>query len=80
VTAGDIRKFAALGCMGPNQAKAFGRVGMGRCQGRNCGITVTKMLSDIHNQTPDATGYFRIRPPLKPVTLGEIASMATDPD
>ncbi len=75
VTAGDIRGYARLGCLGPNQAKAFGRAGMGPCQGRYCGLTVTALLAEANRQTPDATGYYRIRPPLKPVTLGELAAM-----
>jgi len=32
-------------------------------------------LAEANGQTPDATGYYRIRPPLKPVTLGELAAM-----
>lgn len=76
VTAGDIRRMAGLGCLGPNQAKAFGRAGMGPCQGRYCGLSVTRILSDTNEITPDETGYYRIRPPLKPVTLGEIAALA----
>jgi NADPH-dependent 2,4-dienoyl-CoA reductase/sulfur reductase-like enzyme len=75
ITAGDIRHYARLGCLGPNQAKAFGRPGMGPCQGRYCGLTVTGLLSEANGQSPDETGYFRIRPPLKPVTLGELADM-----
>jgi NADPH-dependent 2,4-dienoyl-CoA reductase/sulfur reductase-like enzyme len=80
VTAGKIRDYARMGCLGPNQAKAFGRAGMGPCQGRYCGLTVTQILADENNQTPDDTGYYRIRPPLKPVTLGELALMDTDPE
>lgn len=76
VTAGDIRRTAGLGCLGPNQAKAFVRAGMGPCQGRYCGLSVTRILSDTNGIPPDATGYYRIRPPLKPVTLGEIAALA----
>ncbi len=75
VTAGDIRSYAKLGCLGPNQTKAFGRAGMGPCQGRYCGLTVTELLADANGQSPDETGYYRIRPPLKPVTLGELAAM-----
>lgn len=75
VTAGDIRHYTKLGCTGPNQAKAFGRAGMGPCQGRYCGLTVTTLIAKETGQAPDATGYYRIRPPLKPVTLGEIAAM-----
>ncbi len=76
VTAGDIRGYARLGCLGPNQTKAFGRPGMGPCQGRTCGLTVTALLAEANGQSPEETGYFRIRPPLKPVTLGELAAMA----
>ncbi|SFA60457.1 BFD-like [2Fe-2S] binding domain-containing protein [Paracoccus halophilus] len=75
VTAGDVRRYAGLGCLGPNQTKAFGRVGMGPCQGRYCGLTVNSVLAAANKQSEDATGYYRIRPPLKPVTLGEIAAM-----
>jgi len=75
VTAGDIRRYAALGCLGPNQAKAFGRAGMGPCQGRYCGLSVSVILAQANGLTPDATGYYRIRPPIKPVTLGELASL-----
>ncbi|MCA8909467.1 MAG: FAD-dependent oxidoreductase [Rhodospirillaceae bacterium] len=75
VTAGEIRGYAKLGCIGPNQTKAFGRAGMGPCQGRYCGLTVTALLAEATGQTPDQTGYYRIRPPLKPVTLGELAAM-----
>jgi len=75
VTAGDIRGYAKLGCLGPNQTKAFGRAGMGPCQGRYCGLTVTALLARANGQTPDETGHYRIRPPLKPVTLGELAAM-----
>ncbi len=80
VTAGKIRDYARMGCLGPNQAKAFGRAGMGPCQGRYCGLTVTQILANENNQTPDDTGYYHIRPPLKPVTLGELALMDTDPE
>lgn len=75
ITAGDIRGYAELGCIGPNQTKAFGRAGMGPCQGRYCGLTVTALLAHANDKSPDATGYYRIRPPLKPVTLGELAAM-----
>ena len=74
VTAGDIRRYAALGCKGPNQAKAFGRSGMGPCQGRYCGLTVTEILSAENGISQQETGALRIRSPLKPVTLGELAA------
>lgn len=76
VTAGDIRGFVALGCSGPNQAKSFGRCGMGPCQGRQCGLTVTEVIADARDVPPQEVGYYRIRPPIKPVTLGELAGEA----
>ncbi|QRQ85002.1 NAD(P)/FAD-dependent oxidoreductase [Cupriavidus oxalaticus] len=76
VTAGDIRGFVALGCSGPNQAKSFGRCGMGPCQGRQCGLTVTEVIADARGVPPQEVGYYRIRPPIKPVTLGELAGEA----
>ncbi|MFC8749403.1 NAD(P)/FAD-dependent oxidoreductase [Pseudomonas oryzihabitans] len=74
VTAGDVRRFVELGCSGPNQAKSFGRCGMGPCQGRMCGLTVTEIIAKSRGLTPDEVGYYRIRPPIKPITLGELAS------
>lgn len=75
VTAGAIRRAASLGCAGPNQSKAFNRAGMGPCQGRYCGLTVSKLLAEVNGASVEATGYYRLRPPIKPVTLGEIAQM-----
>ncbi|HSF93407.1 MAG TPA: NAD(P)/FAD-dependent oxidoreductase [Thermohalobaculum sp.] len=75
VTAGEVRGYAALGCLGPNQAKAFGRCGMGPCQGRYCGLTVGEVLADARGVAPAEVGYYRLRAPLKPVTLGELASL-----
>jgi NADPH-dependent 2,4-dienoyl-CoA reductase/sulfur reductase-like enzyme len=73
VTAGELRKFVELGCVGPNQAKSFGRCGMGPCQGRMCGLTVTEVIADARRVSPAEVGYYRIRPPIKPLTLGELA-------
>lgn len=76
VTAGDIRKYVEVGCLGPNQTKAFGRCGMGPCQGRLCGLTVTELIAHERKLHPSDVGYYRIRPPIKPVTLGELANIA----
>ena len=73
VSAGEVRRIVALGCEGPNQAKSFGRCGMGPCQGRMCGLTVTEVIADARKVPPASVGYYRIRPPIKPLTLGELA-------
>lgn len=74
VTAGAIRGFVELGCAGPNQTKSFGRCGMGPCQGRLCGLTVTEVIAQARNTSPEEVGYYRIRPPIKPITLAELAA------
>ncbi|UUZ77773.1 FAD-dependent oxidoreductase [Polaromonas sp. P1(28)-13] len=75
LTAGDIRKAAAIGQPGPNQIKAFTRAGMGPCQGRQCGYTVAHIIAAVQNRQVAEVGFYRIRPPLKPLTLGELASL-----
>jgi len=67
LTAGRIREMARLGCQGPNQTKFFSRCGMGPCQGRMCGLTVTQVLSSARGKRPQEVGAYRIRAPLKPV-------------
>jgi NADPH-dependent 2,4-dienoyl-CoA reductase/sulfur reductase-like enzyme len=74
VTAGQIRKYTDVGCQGPNQTKAFGRCGMGPCQGRLCGLTVTELIAEARGVSPEEVGYYSIRPPIKPVTIGELAA------
>ncbi|MBU8874941.1 FAD-dependent oxidoreductase [Reyranella sp. MMS21-HV4-11] len=75
VTAKQVRDTAKMGCEGPNQMKAFLRCGMGPCQGRLCGLTVTELIAAERKSTPDEVGYYRLRPPVKPITLAELASL-----
>jgi NADPH-dependent 2,4-dienoyl-CoA reductase/sulfur reductase-like enzyme len=75
VTAQQIVDVVALGCSGPNQAKSFLRCGMGPCQGRMCGLTVTELIAEARGVPPEEVGYFRLRPPVKPITLAELAAL-----
>jgi hypothetical protein len=43
-----------------------------------CGLTVTETLADAHGHHADSIGYFRQRPPAKPITVGELASLPKD--
>ena len=78
VTAGRIREVAGLGRPGPNQTKAFTRAGMGPCQGRQCGYTVTRLLAEASGRPPGEVGFYRARPPLKPITIGELATLGAE--
>ncbi len=75
VTADQVRQTVALGCSGPNQMKAFLRCGMGPCQGRFCGLTVSELIADERGVPVPDVGYFRLRFPTKPLTLGELAAL-----
>ena len=61
---------------GPNQMKAFLRCGMGPCQGRLCGLTVTELIAAATGQSPAAVGYYRLRPPVTPISVGDLGGHA----
>lgn len=75
VTAGELRARAVEGRPGLNQLKAFTRAGMGPCQGRQCGYSMAHIVAAAQGRPVEEVGFYRIRPPLKPVTLGELASL-----
>jgi bacterioferritin-associated ferredoxin len=79
VTAQQVVDAVRIGCIGPNQVKAFLRCGMGPCQGRFCALTVTELVARELKVSPGAVGHFRTRFPVKPITLGELASLPASP-
>jgi hypothetical protein len=64
------------GVLGPSQAKSFLRCGMGPCQGRICGLPVTEIIATTRGVPPGDIGSYRPRVPVKPVTVGELATLA----
>jgi NADPH-dependent 2,4-dienoyl-CoA reductase/sulfur reductase-like enzyme len=75
ISAAQIRASVSAGATGPNQMKVFLRSGMGPCQGRLCGLTVTELIADERGVSPDKVGYYRLRFPIKPLRLRELASL-----
>lgn len=75
VTGAALREAVRLGATGPNQAKAFLRCGMGPCQGRMCMLTVVETIAAARGVEPGSIPPMRVRSPVKPVTLAEIAAM-----
>ncbi|MGY3450789.1 FAD/NAD(P)-dependent oxidoreductase [Bradyrhizobium sp. USDA 4353] len=75
ITAKDVLDSVAIGATGPNQLKAYRRTGMGPCQGRLCGLTVTELMAEARGKSPQEIGYYRLRAPVKPITLSELASL-----
>lgn len=75
VRRGDVSAAVEEGCPGPNQFKSFTRAGMGPCQGRMCGNTVVESFCRDTGRPAEAVGYYRIRMPVKPVTVGDIGGL-----
>ncbi len=77
ITADAINDLAVAG-LGPNQVKSFLRCGMGPCQGRMCGPVVSDIIAQARGVSPAEVGYYHVRTPLKPLTLGELSALAED--
>ncbi len=75
VSVGELRRAAlALGASEINRAKALTRVGMGRCQGRYCGITATTVLAAAAKMPVEQVTGLRPQGPVKPVPIAPAAS------
>ncbi len=74
VSAGEIRDAVKMGAQGPNQLKAFLRCGMGPCQGRICADMTAAIIAQSHGKKVGEVEPMRVRMPISPVTLGEMAS------
>ena len=48
---------------------------MGACQGRQCGLPVSALLARHSGRTPGQVGHYRQRPPVKPVTVAQMANL-----
>lgn len=72
VTVGTLRN-ALVQPLGPpeiNRAKALTRCGMGRCQGRYCGLAAAEIMAHVLGQPLEAVGRLRGQAPVKPLPLG----------
>jgi bacterioferritin-associated ferredoxin len=74
VSAGEIRDAVKMGAQGPNQLKAFLRSGMGPCQGRICADMTAAIIAQSKGKKVGEVEPMRVRMPISPVTLGEMAS------
>jgi hypothetical protein len=36
---------------------------------------VTELMAEARGKTPEEIGYYRLRPPVKPITLAELAAL-----
>ncbi|WIW90180.1 FAD/NAD(P)-binding oxidoreductase (plasmid) [Sphingobium sp. V4] len=71
VTAGDLRAvMRETGAKEANRAKAFSRVGMGRCQGRYCGLAAAELIAAEASVPVEQVGRLRGQAPVKPLSIG----------
>lgn len=70
ITAGELRAaVTALEAPEVNRAKAFSRVGMGRCQGRFCGLASQEIVAAACRLPVERAGRLRGQAPVKPLPI-----------
>lgn len=70
ITAGELRAVVSdKGATEANRAKAFSRVGMGRCQGRYCGDAAAEIIAAAAKVPVEEVGRLRGQAPVKPISL-----------
>lgn len=74
----EVRGAVDQGARDLQAVKLLTRLGMGPCQGRNCAPSTATLLCGALGCHPADVGRIHPRPPVKPVTLGALATMAKD--
>lgn len=70
ITAGELRRVVSdMGAQEANRAKAFSRVGMGRCQGRYCGHAGAEVIASAAGVPVEQVGRLRGQAPVKPLPV-----------
>ncbi|MBT0961606.1 FAD/NAD(P)-dependent oxidoreductase [Denitromonas iodatirespirans] len=70
ITAGELRRVVnQMGACEANRAKAFSRVGMGRCQGRYCGHAGAEVVAAAAGIALEKVGRLRGQAPVKPLSM-----------
>lgn len=71
ITAGELRRVVReMGATEANRAKAFSRVGMGRCQGRYCAQAGAEVIAAAAGCPVERVGRLRGQAPVKPFPIG----------
>jgi bacterioferritin-associated ferredoxin len=70
ISAGELRRVVNdMGAKEANRAKAFSRVGMGRCQGRFCAHAGAEVIAAEARVPLEAVGRLRGQAPVKPLPM-----------
>jgi bacterioferritin-associated ferredoxin len=74
VTARKVRDAVRSGATDANALEVATRCGMGPCQGRFCALTACEIVAEERGVSPADVGHPRVRFPVRPVTLAEVAA------
>jgi NAD(P)H-nitrite reductase large subunit len=70
ISAGELRRTVSeKGACEVNRAKAFSRVGMGRCQGRYCSQAGAEVIAAAAGVSVQQVGRQRSQAPVKPLSM-----------
>ncbi|MRI33852.1 FAD/NAD(P)-binding oxidoreductase [Endozoicomonas sp. OPT23] len=75
-TVAELKKGFEQGGQGPNELKGLTRCGMGPCQGRQCGHTVSELLAGWRGEGVEQVGYYRLRSPMRLLNLQEFGQFS----
>lgn len=70
VSVGEVRAVVDEGHWEINRVKAHCRVGMGRCQGRMCGLAAAEIVAERSGRSIEQVGRLRGQAPIKPLPFG----------
>ncbi|MHA6574716.1 FAD/NAD(P)-dependent oxidoreductase [Pseudomonas yamanorum] len=70
VSVGEVRAVVDEGHWEVNRVKAHCRVGMGRCQGRMCGLAAAEIIAERSGREIQNVGRLRGQAPIKPLPFG----------
>lgn len=80
ITAGELRQCVRdTGAREMNRLKALTRVGMGRCQGRTCGVAAAEILAHASGHAVEEVGRLRGQAPIKPLPFAVLPGNAGGP-
>lgn len=72
VTLADLDRRRGEQATSAVQLKSTTRITMGRCQGRNCAVTLAELVAAERGVEPAAVALPRPRPPARPVPIGDM--------
>lgn len=79
VTEKDLQTAIAEGFDSMELLKRYSTISMGPCQGKMCSANTVHLCARANNWTIEETGSTTARPPMKPLSLGNLAGLNMEP-